>query len=252
MVWELSKREVLARYRGSMLGLCWSFSQPLLLLAIYSVVFGIIFDAKWSAAESGDAPFALILFAGLVVYSLFAECVARAPMLVLAQPTYVKKVVFPLEILPWVAMASAMFHAVISLTALVLIQALVGSLAGPAILAIPFVLIPAILFTLGLTWFLAALGVFFRDAVHTVSLFTTVVLFMSPVFYPMSALPEPLRSIAWLNPLALVIEDLRAILFVGTQPHWLALTGSAVLGLMMAAAGFLWFEKTRPGFADVV
>lgn len=248
----MSRREVLGRYRGSFLGLLWSFSHPLLMLAIYAVVFGVIFDAKWSAGESGDAPFALILFAGLIVYSLFAECVQRAPTLVLSYPSYVKKVVFPLDILPWVTMASALFHATVSLLGLILIQTALGGFPGAVLVALPFVLLPAVLFTLGITWLLAALGVFFRDVIHSVSLFTTAILFLSPVFYPVAAMPAPLRIIAWLNPLALVIEDLRAVIFLGNAPHWLALAGATACGLLTAAAGWHWFERTRRGFADVV
>ena len=252
LLWELTRREILIRYRGSFLGLLWSFSQPLLMLAVYSLVFGFIFEAKWSATEAGGTPFALILFAGLIVYSLFAECANRAPTLVLAHPGYVKKVVFPLEILPCVTIASALFHAAVSLAVLVLVQSALYSFPGVALLTLPFVLLPVVLFTLGVSWFLAALGVYFRDAVHTVALFTTVVLFVSPVFYPMSALPEPLRAYAWLNPLALVIEDLRAVLFLAAMPRWGALAAASGFSLLIAAAGLLWFERTRPGFADVI
>jgi lipopolysaccharide transport system permease protein len=112
--------------------------------------------------------------------------------------------------------------------------------------------LPCLLFTLALTWVLASLGVFFRDTSHTVGLFTTIVLFMSPVFYPIAALPEPLRAWAWVNPLALVIEEVRAIVFLGNSPRWGALAAATALGLLAAWGGLLWFERTRPGFADVV
>lgn len=252
VLWEMTRREVLGRYRGSLLGLLWAFSHPLLMLAIYAVVFGVIFEVKWSAADIGHAPFALVLFAGLIVYSLFAECVQRAPTLVLSYPSYVKKVVFPLDVLPWVSIAAALFHAALSLAGLVLVQTMLATFPGRALLALPLVLLPAVLFTLGIAWLLAALGVYFRDIAHTVSLFTTAVLFLSPVFYPVAAMPAPLQTLAWLNPLALVIEELRAIIFLGSTPHWLPLAAATACGLLTAAAGLHWFEKTRRGFADVV
>ena len=251
VVWEMSRREVLGRYRGSVLGVLWSFCNPLLMLAIYTVVFGVIFPARWET-PGGRGEFALVLFAGLIVYTLFAECVGRAPALVVGRPSYVRKVVFPLEVLPWVVMGSALFHAGIGLAVLLLVQSALYGPPGWSVLALPLLLLPCVLFTMAISWLLAALGVFFRDTAQAVGFFTLAVLFLSPVFYPVAALPEPLRDWVWLNPLAFVIEEVRGVIFADAIPRWGALAMTSALGLIAAWLGLAWFEKTRPGFADVL
>jgi lipopolysaccharide transport system permease protein len=252
IVWQMSRREVLSRYRGSTFGLFWSVLQPLALLALYSFVFGMVFQTRWGMPVEGRGEFALVLFAGLVVYTIFSECVLRAPLLVLAYPSYVKRVVFPLEVLPWVAMASALFHAMVSLgVLLVACLALHGTLPW-TVVTIPLVLLPCVLFTLALTWFLSALGVYFRDTVQVVGLFTTAVMFVSPIFYSVTALPERIRWWVRLSPLTTTIEQLRAAVFLGEAPRWPELAASVAVGLVAAWAGLRWFERTRPGFADVL
>jgi lipopolysaccharide transport system permease protein len=252
VVWEMARRDVLGRYRGSVLGLLWSFCLPLLMLSIYTLVFGVVFQARWGAAMGNRAEFPIIFFAGLIVYTYFAECVTRAPTLVLAHATYVKKVLFPLEVLPWVVTASALFHAGVSFGVLLLVQ---STLHGPpawSAITLPLVLAPCVLFTMALSWVLASLGVYFRDTIQTVGLLTMAVLFLSPVFYPVSSLPEPLREWVWLNPLTFPIEQVRAVIFLGEAPRWGGLVMAWGAGLAAAWAGLLWFQKTRAGFADVL
>ena len=168
IVWQLARREVVGRYRGSMLGTFWALGVPLIMLAIYTLVFGVVFQVRWPMPVEDGPSFALVLFAGLVVYALFSECVTRAPTLVLTHPTYVKKIVFPLEVLPWVAMGTALFHAAVSLVVLVLARTVLHGIPPWTVVLLPLILTPCILFTMGLSWLLASLGVFFRDVVQTV------------------------------------------------------------------------------------
>lgn len=253
LIWQMTKREVIGRYRGSVLGLAWSFFNPLLMLGVYTFVFSVVFKARWGVGgEESKASFAVILFAGMIVHSLFAECINRAPGLVLSNVNYVKKVVFPLEVLPWVAMGSALFHTAVSL--LVLLTAILVLNLHIAWTAIffPLIILPLILATMGLTWFLAATGVFIRDIAQITGIFTTVMLFISPVFYPLSALPERYQIALLFNPLTFIIEQSRRILISGAMPDWSSWAIYSIGSVVVMWAGFWWFQKMRRGFADVL
>jgi lipopolysaccharide transport system permease protein len=253
LVWQMTKRDVIGRYRGSLLGVLWSFFHPLLMLAVYTLVFSGVFKARWGTSpEETTADFAVVLFAGMLVHNLFAECVNRAPTLVVSNPNFVKRVVFPLEVLPWVTMGSALFHTGAGLAALIGVL-LLGTLPlEPTVLLFPIVLAPFVVLTMGLVWFLAATGVFLRDLSQTIGVATTVLLFLSPVFYASSAIGEPYRTLLRFNPLTFIIEQSREVLIWGRSPHWLGLLAYAGLGLGVAGLGFAWFQKTRRGFADVL
>jgi lipopolysaccharide transport system permease protein len=246
------KREIVGRYRGSVLGVLWSFVNPVLMLAIYTFVFSLVFKARWGQGSDDKYEFALVLFAGLIVYNLFAECISRAPGLILANVNYVKKVIFPLEILPWVALGSALFHAAISITVLLVFLVVLGHSLTWAVLLLPIVVLPLLLVIMGLSWLLAALGVFIRDVGQFIGMVLTVLLFMSPVFYPASALPEAVRFYLFLNPLTFIIEQTREILILGHLPNWTGLAIYFGVALLIACVGLLCFEKTRKGFADVL
>jgi lipopolysaccharide transport system permease protein len=252
LVWQMSKREVIGRYRGSTLGLLWSFVHPLCMLGIYTFVFGVIFQARWGEPTRSHFNFALVLFAGLIVYTMFAECITRAPSLIVGNPNYVRKVVFPLEILPWVAMGTALFHAAVSFGVLVVLHAMVDLRLPWQVVTLPLILLPLILLTMGLSWFLAMCGVYLRDTGHTVTLCLMMLLFASPVFYPASALPAPLRHYLWLNPLTYAIEEVRGALFWDKTPSWAGLVAYCAVSVVVAWLGYLCFARTRPGFADVV
>jgi len=253
LIFQMAKREVIGRYRGSVMGLAWSFFNPLIMLVIYTFVFSVVFKARWGKdAGGGKANFAIILFVGMIVHGLFAECVNRAPSIILSNVNYVKKVVFPLEILPWVAMGSAFFHSLISLGVLLLVQLLVNHTLPWTAVFIPLVLIPLVLVSMGVTWFLTALGVYLRDIAQITVVFTTVLLFLSPVFYPLSSLPESYQKWLQLNPLTFMIETSREVLVFGHPPNWSALGAALLVGFLVAAGGFYWFQKTRGGFADVL
>jgi homopolymeric O-antigen transport system permease protein len=255
---HLARREVLGRYRGSALGMLWSLLTPLFMLAVYTFVFGTIFKARWTppdgsgASEHSTAEFAVILFAGLVIFQLFAEVINRAPGLVLANVNYVKKIVFPLEILPLVALGSALFHLFVSLMALLTFYPFVIGAPPVTALLLPFILAPFCVLILGLAWFLASLGVYVRDISQFLGNLVTAMMFLSPIFFPATALPEWLRPYLYLNPIALPIEEGRKVLIWGHAPDWAALGVYSIVAIMIAVLGFLWFQKTRKGFADVV
>lgn len=253
LIVQMTKREVVGRYRGSLLGLGWSLFHPLLMLVIYTFVFSIVFRARWPGmAEGSTADFALLLFVGMILHGFFAECVNRAPSLVLSNPNYVKKVVFPLEILPCVAMGSAVFHGGISLGVMLLVQMVFHGAIPWTIVLIPFVLLPLLCATLGIAWFLSALGVYIRDIVQITGIVTTIFLFISPVFFPISAVPQSLQTWLKLNPLTFVIEAGRDVLIFGRTFDLMWWTCYAVGSSVIAWAGFWWFQKTRKGFADVI
>jgi lipopolysaccharide transport system permease protein len=252
LVAQMVRTEVIGRYRGSVLGIAWSLFNPILLLAIYTFVFSIVFRARWGAGSESRSEFAFILFAGMVVFGVFAECVNRAPGLILGSASYVKKVVFPLEILPWVALGSALFHALISFVVL-LVFGLATGYRPPATAALAFLpVLPLLVLTLGLGWFLSSLGVFLRDVGQTVGLLTTVLMFASPVFFPVTAIPEQYRSLMYANPLTPIIEMWRDLLIWGRLPDWSELALLTLGTAVFSWLGFAWFQKTRHGFADVL
>ncbi|MFA0995209.1 MULTISPECIES: ABC transporter permease [Pseudomonas syringae group] len=252
LISQMTKREVIGRYRGSVMGLAWSFFNPVLMLAVYTFVFSEIFSARWVGVDTGKGGFAILLFVGMIVHGLFAECANRAPSLVMSNSNYVKKVVFPLEILPVITLGSALFHSCISLIVLVIAQLLITHTLFWTALLFPLILVPLILGTLGISWFLASLGVYLRDVGHVITVLTTVLLFLSPVLYPVAALPEVYRPWLQMNPLTYIIEESRSVLLFGNLPHWDSLGIAIAIGAVIAAMGFWFFQKTRKGFADVI
>ena len=252
LIKALAQREVVGRYRGSVMGILWSFFNPVFMLLVYTFVFSVIFKARWSGGSDSKTEFALILFAGLIVFNLFAECFNRAPGLILANVNYVKKVVFPLEILPWVALGSALFHALISLGVWLIAYLILFGVPHITVLLFPLVILPLLLLIMGLTWALASLGVYLRDVSQFIGILTTVLMFLSPVFYPASALPEAYRHLLLLNPLTPVIEQARDVLFWGKVPDMTILSIYLLMTAFIAWLGFAWFQKTRKGFADVL
>lgn len=247
-----TKREVLGRYRGSVLGIFWSFANPLFMLAVYTFVFSTVFKARWTGGSGSKIEFALVLFAGLIVFNLFAECINRAPSVILSNVNYVKKVVFPLEILPFVGLLSALFHAAVSLAVWLLAYLFLVGIPQVTVLYLPLIIFPLLLFIMGLSWALASLGVFLRDVAQFVNIAMTVIMFLSPIFYPVTALPEAYREILSLNPLVPAIEQARAVLYFGVTPNFSALVVYWIVTLFVAWLGFSWFQKTRKGFADVL
>lgn len=252
LIYHLIKREVIGRYRGSMLGLLWSFFNPVLMLTVYTFVFSIVFKARWAEGSDSKTEFALVLFAGLMIYNLFAECINRSPSLILGNVNYVKKVVFPLEILSLVAIGSATFHFTISLLVWLIFYLTFFGIPHGSLILLPLVLAPLLLLTLGLSWFLASLGVYLRDVTQITGVITTALLFLTPIFYPMNALPAEYHVYLQINPLTFVIEQARDVMIWGKTFDWTTWTWHFLIATGFAWLGFAWFQKTRKGFANVL
>lgn len=255
LIERMTRREVLARYRGSLIGLAWSFFNPILLLLVYTFVFTVVFQARWGesrfAVEAASNP-AIMIFTGMIVHGLFSECFVRSPTLITGNANYVKRVIFPLEVLPWISMGSALFHSGISLLVLLVAQLVMfGALAWTTLL-IPLAWLPLVFITLGFCWFFAAAGVYFRDLAQVSTLLSMVLLFLSPVFYPITVIPEAYRAFFYLNPLTFGIEATRALLIFGELPSTGGLLVYYLVSAVVAMLGFAWFQKTRRGFADVL
>ncbi len=252
LILQLAWREIVQRYRGSVFGLLWSLFHPLLMLAVFTFVFGRVLPTR-SGLDVIDTPaFGLTLFAGLVVFWLISECLTRAPRLLLENPSFVKRVVFPVEILPWVVVLTAAFHTTVSTIVLLCATWLVQGSLPFSIVMLPFVLAPVAIFGLGALWFFAALGVYIRDIQQMMPIFLTALMFLTPIFYPSSALPDAIRSVLMLNPLAGAIERTRAVVLTGVIPDWQVLLGAFLTSWAIAWLGRAWFERVRWGFAGVI
>jgi lipopolysaccharide transport system permease protein len=253
LIWRLSEREIQGRYRGSTLGLGWSFVQPLTMLAVYTLVFSQVFKARWGTGEDlGPLAFAVNLFAGLIVFNLFSECLNRAPGLILANPNYVKKVVFPLEVLAPVAVGTSGFHAITSLLVLVIFEVVAYGRIPLSFLWLPLVWTPFLLGTLAITWVLSALGVFVRDIGQLVGVVVSMLMFLSPIFFPLSALPGRWLPVLQLNPLAQIIEETRAVTILGNAPNMTYIIWGITIGMVACEASYRAFQKAKPAFADVI
>jgi len=252
LAWQLAKREVQQRYRGSALGLLWAFATPLFLLAVFTVVFGAVFEARWNREVGDRDEFALVLFAGLLVFWMVNDVLLQAPGLIRRNAPFVKKVIFPLELLPWTVMAGALFHAAVSVGVLLVAQVIVLGAPPWTICLLPLVLLPLVLLTLGAGWALAALGVYLPDTGQVVGVALTALLFLSTIFYPASQAPEFLQTWLYLNPLSFAVDQTRAVLLWGEAPAWKGLTLYLLAGWLVAWLGLWSFQLTRRGFADVV
>ena len=252
LIAQLARREVHARYRQSWLGLVWVVLTPLMMLGVYTLVFRHVMRVRWYGLEEGNLEFALRIYAGLAVFNFFAECVNRAPTLVLEQPHLVKKVVFPLEILPWAAAVSASVGLAVSGVLMMVLAAFSQTGLPITVVALPLVWVPLLPLVLGLGWLLAGLGTYVRDVGQLLGMVVSALMFLSPIFFPVEALPESVRSVMLLNPLAWVMTGTRDVLLAGRWPDWGALLVLFAACTLVALAGAAFFRKVRSGFADVV
>ena len=251
LIAQLTERDTRSRYRGSAMGLFWSAVHPLLMLTVYTVFFTEIMPGRWPG--TGDrVQFAMVLFIGLLLHGFLAESINRAPSLVTGQPNLVKKIVFPLDVLPVVAIGTAAFHMAVGFVIWLVFH--VVAIGAPPLTALlfPVVFAPLVLMTLGVCWFLAAIGVYLRDVGHIVPVVSAVLLFASPVFYPLEALKPPLRTIVAFSPLTTPIEQARQVLLAGEIPRWDVWVAYTAVAIVVAWLGAAWFRATRKGFADVL
>ena len=252
LILEMIKREVIGRYRSSIMGLLWSFFTPVLMLMVYTFVFSVVFQARWAGGSGSKTEFAVVLFIGMIIFGLFSECINRAPSLILSNANYVKKVIFPLEILPVVSLGAALFHFAVSMLVWLLFYVVLFGVPSIQTLWLPVVLLPLLLMCLGVSWFLASLGVYLRDVGQAIAVVTTALMFMSPVFFPAVAMPEAFRPYLYLSPLTYFIEQSRELLIWQGGMDWFTWVKMFGLSLVVSAFGFAWFQKTRKGFADVL
>ena len=240
------------RYKNGVLGIAWALLNPLLMLALYSFVFVFVFKMRWGAGPDTKGNFVILLFTGLVVHGFFSEFVTRAPLLVTSSVSYVKKVVFPLELLLLVPLLSAVVNFVIGIVLVALLLFYLQGSVPATIVFLPIVIAPYALLVLGISYFLAATGVFVRDLTHVVGLLSTITMFASPVLFPIENVPEGYRSYLYANPLTLIVEQLRTVAILGNMPDWTGLVIYLAAACIVFFLGFGWFQATRKGFADVL
>jgi lipopolysaccharide transport system permease protein len=253
LIGQFTKRQVLQRYKGSYLGVVWSFATPLALLTVYTFVFSVIFKARWEGAiTDSHAEFALALFAGLIAYNVFSEVTLAAPGLIVGNPNYVKKVVFPLEILPVSALGAAVVNSLFSLSILLLGEMLIVGRIPLTLVYLPLMYAPLLLLCLGLGWFFASLGVFIRDIGPVLQVVVQILFFLTPIFYPISAIPERFRMFIYLNPLTFIVNHFRRVALFGQSPDWLEFLGMTAATAVVCLLGYVWFMKSKKTFADVV
>lgn len=252
LIYEMAKRDVIGRYKGSALGLIWSLFNPLFMLAVYTFAFGFIFKAKWPGLSDDPFSFALTLFPALLVFNYFSECVSRAPSLIVSNPSYVKKVVFPLATLPMMVSLSALFHFMVGFLIWCIASIFLTGSLHATILAIPLILLPLILFSLACSWVLASLGVYLRDVQQIINVVTAALIFLSPVFYPIESVPQEYRGFIEANPLTQYVQMTRGIMVFGVTPSFTDYSFSFLLSACLAAIGYWWFSITKRGFSDVL
>jgi lipopolysaccharide transport system permease protein len=248
----LIKREIAFRYQGSMMGMLWLLLNPLLMLCIYTFIFRVVFKARWGDSGDSKTEFALVLFIGLLIFNLFADCIQRAPLLIINNMNYVKKVIFPLEILPWVIFCAALFHFAVGLAVWLLVFMVLHGLPAWTAWLLMVVLLPLAGFAIGSAYLLATLGVCCRDTSHIITILTTILLFLSPIFYPVSGLPERYQALVYLNPLTWVVEQARGLLLAGETPQVSAVLLATTGSLAMLWFGFSVFQRFRQVFADAL
>lgn len=253
LIVQLGKHQIRERYRGSYLGLVWSVATPLAMLLAYTFAFSVVFKVRWPEIES-DSPFdfALFLFTGLIVFNLFSESVLAAPQIIVNRPNFVKRMVFPLEVLPVSGLIALLVQSLLGLAILLLVAGIAFRSLPPTLLLLPLLYLPLILLCLGASWFLASLGVYLRDTEHLLRILVQILLFLTPIFYPASAVPDPFRGFLQLNPLAHLIQFFRQVILLGQVPDWGAFLVITVLALATCFAGYVWFMRSKKTFADIM
>jgi len=249
---ERTRREILGRYRGASFGLLWSLISPFLMLMVYTLAFGFILKSRWPGTSGSTGEFAIILFAGLTIHGFFAECLTRSPQLIVANTNYVKRVVFPLDVLVWSMTLSALFHLAMNTIVLLILQLVLNGQVHVTSVLLPLVVLPLIILTVGVGWIVSALGVFLRDISQVMGVVATAMLFLSSAIIPLDSLPEQYRWVFLINPLTFIIDQARQVVIWGLMPDWLGLLTYSAVAVAVAVAGHVLFERMRRGFADVL
>ena len=252
LTWEIAKRDVLGRYRGASFGLLWSLISPFFMLLIYTLAFGYLLKSRWPGTNGDIADYSMLLFIGLIVHGFFAECLNRAPTLIVSSPNLVKRIVFPLQVLPWMMVLSALFHTIANSLVYVVLNFLLRGELGPTMLLLPLVVSPLAVAALGVGWLLSSLSVFLRDIGQVTGVLAMAMLFLSSAIVPVDSLPENYQWLFRLNPLTFIIDQAREVAFWGRMPNWIGLGLYAMGALLFAYFGYAVFQKTRRGFADVL
>jgi len=251
LVLELVRRDFAGRYQGSVGGVAWSFVQPLFLLAVYTIAFGVILKARWGFS-GGTGDYALMIFAGLVIFNAFSEALAKAPVLVTSNPSFVKKVVFPLELLPWVMAITILLHAALAIAVWLAGYGVLYGIPKRTVLLVPVVFACLLPLLLGMGWLLSAIGVVARDVTQLTALVSHALLFLTPIFYGIDAAPPVLRPMLMLNPLTFIVEQLRLVLYYGERPGFKAVAVYFILSSLFAWISLVIFRRMRRGFADML
>jgi lipopolysaccharide transport system permease protein len=249
---ELARRDILGRYRGASFGLLWSLISPFLMLMIYTFAFGTVMGGRWPQVEEGESSFSIILFAALIVHGFFSECLVKAPMLVVANPNFVKRVIFPIDILPWPLVLSALFHTCTTLLVFLVLRLVMDGQVEWTTVFFPLVMLPLVVLCLAMAWFLASLGVYLRDITQVTPLLSLAMLFLSTAMMPIEAVPQAYRWVFVLNPLSFIIDQTRNVLLWGLYPDWVGLGIYLLVAIVLVYAARYFFATTRRGFADVL
>lgn len=253
LIVQLARRDVIGRYKGSLLGMAWSLLSPLFVLGVYTLFFTQVFHVRWETMESGGkGQYATALFAGLIIYTVFADCIARGTQLITTNANYVTKVIFPLDVLPWISSLTAIYHGMASLVVLAAFSLIFTGHIASTFLLFPVVFVPLMLLSTAAGWLLASLGVYARDVSQMTTLITLALLYTSPVFFPLEHASAGMRSIMLLNPLTFLIEQARRVLLWNELPDALGLAIYTAYCLLACWLAYVWFQRTRGGFIDVL
>ena len=249
---SLIVRDIRSRYKGSILGLAWSLLNPMMMLIVYTFVFSVVFKARWHGGTGSKAEFAMLLFSGLIIFNIFSECINRSPSIIVSNPNFVKKVVFPIELLPVVTLGTSLFQGLMSFIVWLIFYIIFFGLPPITLFLLPIIIVPMILFTLGFSWILSSFSVYLRDIIQLVGVFTTILLFLSPVFYSTSMLPEAFQTIMRINPLTIIIEQARDVMIWGNGIDFRVYGIQLIVSLIICILGYKTFKHIKKGFADVL
>jgi lipopolysaccharide transport system permease protein len=251
LIITLARRDIMQRYQGSVFGVLWSIINPIIMLGIYTFIFSVVFKAKWGGVDD-KYQFSMLLFSGLIVFNCFSDIISRSPTLIVNYSNYVTKVIFPIEILPFVITISAMFNFILSFMIWVIFYFILIGPPSITIILLPFILLPFILMCNGFAWVFSSIGVYIRDLNQVVMLGVSAMMFMTPIFYPISAIPEKYQHYLFISPITSVIESFRDLAINGVIPDLSQYVSYCITSIVIYWFGYMWFKKVSKGFSDVL